>query len=112
MPEQPAIATWSPVRDLWETDQVGLFSEQPDAFSEIWPASGMTRRGRLFPLPRSGPVIDATGCSSSLLLPTPVANDSGNSPEVHLRKKPGRKVVTSLAIICEHDLFSTGGELP
>ena len=46
------------------------------------------------------------------MLPTPVANDSGNSPEEHLRKKPGREVVASLAIICERDLFETGGRLP
>ena len=43
------------------------------------------------------------------LLPTPVAHDSGNSPEEHLRKKPGREVVTSLAIIVENDLLLTGG---
>jgi len=44
------------------------------------------------------------------LLPTPVASDSHNSPEVHLRKKPGRKVVTSLQIIADHDLISRGGD--
>lgn len=45
------------------------------------------------------------------LLPTPVAQPSGNSPEVHLRKKPGREVVTDSAIIVENGLLATGGRL-
>lgn len=45
------------------------------------------------------------------LLPTPVAQYSGNTPENHLRKKPGRKIVTDLSILAEHDLFGSGGEL-
>lgn len=46
------------------------------------------------------------------LLPTPVAQPSGNSPSEHLRKKPGRERVTDLAIIVENDLLPTGGLLP
>lgn len=45
------------------------------------------------------------------LLPTPVAQPSGNSPEDHLRKKPGRGVVTDLAIIAENGLIGSGGRL-
>lgn len=45
------------------------------------------------------------------LLPTPVAQPSGNTPENHLRKKPGREVVTDLAILVENDLLETGGKL-
>lgn len=45
------------------------------------------------------------------LLPTPVAQPSGNTPEDHLRKKPGREVVTDLAIIAENDLIGSGGRL-
>lgn len=45
------------------------------------------------------------------LLPTPVAQPSGNTPEDHLRKKPGREQVTDLAIMAESDLFKTGGRL-
>ena len=45
------------------------------------------------------------------LLPTPVSQPSGNTPEEHLRKKPGRDVVTDLSIIAEHGLFETGGRL-
>ncbi len=46
------------------------------------------------------------------LLPTPAANDSGNTPADHLRKKPGREIVTSLAIIAENGLLPTGGRMP
>ena len=46
------------------------------------------------------------------MLPTPVAQPSGNSPEAHLQKKPGRERVTDLAIIVEHGLLATGGLLP
>ena len=44
-----------------------------------------------------------------LVLPTPMAQHSGNTPENHLRKKPGRKAVTDLAILVENNLFDTGG---
>ena len=58
--------------------------------------------------PRPGPSGDTPGLT---LLPTPVSQPSGNSPEEHLRKKPGRKVVTDLSIIAENGLFGTGGRL-
>ena len=45
------------------------------------------------------------------LLPTPVAQPSGNTPEDHLRKKPGREVITDLAIIAENGLIESGGRL-
>lgn len=45
------------------------------------------------------------------LLPTPAAHDSGNSPEGHLAKKPGRSQVTSLQVIAEHGLIPSGGRL-
>lgn len=45
------------------------------------------------------------------LLPTPVAQPSGNTPSEHLRKKPGRKMVTDLAIIAENGLIGSGGRL-
>lgn len=45
------------------------------------------------------------------LLPTPVTQPSGNTPEEHLRKKPGRKIVTDLAILVENGLLATGGRL-
>lgn len=45
------------------------------------------------------------------LLPTPAANDSGNTPENHLRKKPGRQVVTSLMVLVDYGLIRTGGRI-
>lgn len=45
------------------------------------------------------------------LLPTPCAQQSKNTPENHLRKKPGRTQVTDLAIIVENDLLPTGGKM-
>lgn len=58
---------------------------------------------------------DGTGHSLTQavqLLPTPVAQPSGNTPGEHLRKKPGRKQVTDLAVIVENNLLPTGGLLP
>ena len=43
---------------------------------------------------------------STRLLPTPVAQASGNSAEAHLRKKPGRTQVTDLGIIAREGLFA------
>lgn len=45
------------------------------------------------------------------LLPTPVAQPSGNTPEEHLRKKPGRVRVTDLAILVENGLLPSGGRM-
>ncbi|WP_413603091.1 hypothetical protein [Curtobacterium sp. Curtsp57] len=45
------------------------------------------------------------------LLPTPAAHDSGNTPENHLRKKPGRTKVTSLKVMLDYDLLRTGGRI-
>ena len=67
--------TWNPVRQLWETEQADLFSGQQEPFSETWPTSGMTRSGRLLPLPMSGHPIGGNECSSSPKLPTPKAHD-------------------------------------
>lgn len=49
--------------------------------------------------------------SNELLLPSPCAQQSGNSPELHLSKKPGRERVTDLAIIVDNGLLATGGRL-
>lgn len=81
-------------------------------YSETVPKTGYMSDGRLYELPTSVPHIIANGSSSSSVLPTPMAQHSGNTPENHLRKKPGRKVVTDLAILVENDLIKTGGMLP
>lgn len=64
---------------------------------------------------KAGRHQDGTGHSLTQavqLLPTPVAQPSGNSPTEHLRKKTGRERVTDLAIIVENNLLPTGGLLP
>lgn len=55
----------------------------------------------------TGQILALTGD----LLPTPVAQPSGNTPEDHLRKKPGRRRVTDLSIMAENDLIRSGGRL-
>lgn len=45
------------------------------------------------------------------LFPTPTAAQTGNTPETHLAKKPGRTHVTDLGIIVENDLIATGGQV-
>lgn len=56
----------------WTLPQASLFGDLPsERFSETWPTCGMTRRGRSFALPMSGPAIGGLGSSS--LLPTPAA---------------------------------------
>ena len=107
MQKQQAIATWNPDKDYWETPQTDIFGHSV-AYSETLPKSGMTRNGQLFELATSG---ERTTAPESSLLPTPVAQPSGNSPEEHLRKKPGRKQVTDLSIIVENGLLETGGRL-
>jgi hypothetical protein len=77
---------------------------------------------KLLPTPRAtdgekgGPNQRGSGgdlmlTSAVILLPTPTAQDSGNTPADHLRKKPGRTQVTSLQVICEHGLLPTGGRI-
>jgi hypothetical protein len=50
---------------------------------------------------QSGASLDAT----VVLLPSPVAQQSGSSPKEHLARKPGRTQVTDLAIIVENGLM-------
>ena len=71
------IATWNPTTQLWETDQIDLFSGRSEPFSATFPTSGMTRSGRLLPLPMSEPHTDVNGFSSSVaqMLPTRRATD-------------------------------------
>ncbi len=66
------IATWNPTTQLWETEDVCLFSERQEPLSETWPTSGIAVGGRLYPLPASAHHTAANECSS-LQLPTPRA---------------------------------------
>ena len=56
-------------------------------------------------MPRGNPTLIGA------LLPTPAANDSANTPENHLRKKPGRSQVTSLQVIVDYGLLPSGGRI-
>ena len=77
------VARWNPNRDLWESDQMSLFSELSDVFSETWPISGMTRGGVAYELPMSVPRTVVSGFSSSRgrLMPTPEAKLSDSGPD-------------------------------
>ena len=44
-------------------------------------------------------------------IPTPTAERDGNTPETHLARKPGRKVVTSLDVVVNHMLPSPTANL-
>lgn len=79
---------WNPQRQLWETEQADLFSGRQEPFSETWPTSGMTRSGRLLPLPMSAHRIGGSACSS--LLPTPKLGNMRtiNSPGEMARNSP------------------------
>ena len=68
-----------------------LFSAQQAVWSEIWPASGMTRNGVLSALPTSEPLISE---SDFLLLATPQANlgSCGGSQPPEKRREGGHSV--------------------
>lgn len=78
----------------------------PDAYSG-------SRGGSQHPEKRrdGGHTVSLADVAEFTLLPTPVAQPSGNTPEEHLRKKPGREVVTDLAILAENGLIESGGRL-
>lgn len=90
---------WNKNRDCWETEQMDLLSERQAVWSEIWPASGMTRNGALSELPTSAPLTSENACS---LLATPQANlgTCGSSQPPQKRKEGGHSV--SLADQIEH----------
>ena len=110
MLKQHPTAIWNPAKDYWETTEVDIFGHSA-AYSATLPKSGSMRNGRLYERPTLAHHTTAPACSSlpGQVLPTPVAQPSGNSPEVHLRKKPGRVRVTDLSIIVENGLLETGG---
>lgn len=108
------FARWDTRQAVWLLldGTIDLFSEHSELFLETWPTSGMTLGGVAYEQPTWAPRMGGIGSSSLQdLLPTPVAQPSGNSPENHLRKKPGREVVTDLAILVENGLLESGGKL-
>lgn len=53
-----------------------------------------------------GTAAAGSGEVPSRVMPTPTAERDGNTPETHLARKPGRKVVTSLDVVAAHLLPS------
>ena len=112
--------TGHPAGEPWQLRGLAASAEAQGrrAFSE--PRGSDRAPGALIHTPtasdhKAGRHQAGTGMSLSQavqMLPTPVAQPSGNSPEAHLRKKPGRAQVTDLAIIAENGLLATGGLLP
>ena len=98
---QSPLARWNPSRDCWETDHVDLLSGLSDVWSETWPTSGTWADGSVYASPTWADAMAGSASSSSPVLPTPTATYSGNTPENHLRKKPGRSKVTDLRILVE-----------
>lgn len=97
------FAYWDHGSSCWRTSQLTLDLDLTPS-SVTLPKQGSMRNGRLYQRPMSARAIEE---NDSLLLPTPAADDSGNSPENHLRKKPGRKVVTSLRVMARGGLLPT-----
>jgi hypothetical protein len=92
------IAQWNPTTQLWETDQIDLFSGLSEPFSETFPTSGMTQGGRLLPLPALGHPIGGSECSSLRLLPTVRAaqGETRNSNVYHRYDSEGNLMYNNL----------------
>ena len=121
------ILAWP--RERTVTDTAGSGRDGRSRLTVGQPVGGTTAAGdsedarlTLLPTPlvsdgKGGPkdigrsVFDPQMRDIEQLLPTPVAQPSGNTPEDHLRKKPGREVVTDLAIMAENGLIQSGGRL-
>src|SRR5215469_11587236 len=80
-PNMPdSLANYDRDTRSWRTSQRSLFGGFSE-LSETWPRSGMTRNGRLYPLPTWGRRTSASASGSSLThkpthhVPTPTASD-------------------------------------
>ena len=117
LPDIDPVAAWDGSHDAWVT----LGGDRPDCQVRLttgvspvsmmkgpFPSDGTCVAGLLH---RSGDAPESKR-PERLLLPTPVASPSYNSPETHLAKKPGRTRVTDLSIIVAGGLLATGGCLP
>jgi len=73
-----SLAMFDPDTSSWRTAQRSLLGDS-DESSVIWPRSGMTADGQCWELPMSERRTSETG--SGLSLPTPCANETGESPD-------------------------------
>lgn len=70
---QQPLATWNPVRDVWETPgTASLFCGHLGVYSETWPQSGMTANGVAYELPTWARRMAGSGFSSSPGADTPL----------------------------------------
>ena len=90
--ERP-LANYDQNTQSWKMYEATLLSDFPP-FLETWPASGMTRNGKLFPLPQSAHHIEET---ELLSWPTPRVTGSGEDISiVQERFKNGLKYKSRL----------------
>jgi len=72
------IATWNPALGVWERPETNLLCGHQVPYTETWPASVMTRSGRLYELPTLAHRTAGNESSSQRsLLPTPAAGRFG-----------------------------------
>jgi len=102
---QQPIATWNPVRGVWETNQVNLLCGHLEAYLETWQTSGILRGGQVFELPTPG--HHTTGSESSSL-PTPTVSDQYTGNLKSSQQKEGSLHSVTLAqIVNRSDLLPT-----
>ena len=88
------------VAGQWVTNQADLFSDLGwEPYSATWPRSGFMCGGRAYELPMSVPRTSASGCSSSLLLPTPTTQHVAvDTRDPHRRVEMGKQIELSDAV--------------
>ncbi len=89
------IATWNPVRDVWETAQQSLLCEHSAVWSETFPRWGSWDAGGLYAHPTSAPRTSASAYSS--LLPTPTASEATGPGYTDRANGGGRNLRTEIA---------------
>lgn len=87
--QQQPIATWNPVRGVWETSQVNLLCGHSELWSDPWPQSGIAVNGQVFELRMQEHRTADSEFSSSLILRTPTASqgEGGALGEEEARKR-------------------------
>src|SRR5690606_24438216 len=81
-----ALGFYDPASSSWKT-WPPTSDEGSTLSPKTWPKSGMTRRGRLYALPTSGPATAETGSGSSPLLKTPTSQLGPNGGSQHPDKR-------------------------
>lgn len=99
---QDSLASYDPTTQSWRTSQRCLI-ETWEPFLETWPASGMTRNGRLLPL---APLVLHTCDNECSLWPTPTASMDGRGFGIPRHERTGRYKKSTVkrvhALVGEH----------